>query len=105
VEVHVRGLKSLANDAYGALLTPLMMKKFLPEFRVMISCKMTGKEKEFHSILEALLEETDAGDRQNPPHRARREYSSSTALSTKCCYCNETHEFSACKNVTLVDRS
>ena len=34
----------VAHDAYGALLTPLMMKKLPPELRV---SKMTGEEWEF----------------------------------------------------------
>ena len=59
IEIDVSGLNSLgvAHDAYGALLTPLMMKKLPPKLRVIISHKMTGKEWEFHSILEVALVE------------------------------------------------
>ena len=92
VETHVRGLRSLGvpHSAYGALLTPLLIKKLPQELRVLISRKMTGKEWEFNSIIEALLEEIEARERAgvtsrglNPPIKNKREFPSATTLTLK----------------------
>ena len=81
VETHVRGLRSLGvpHSACGALLTPLLIKKLPQELRVLINRKMTGKEWEFNSIIEALLEEIEARERAgvtsrglNPPIKNKR---------------------------------
>ncbi|XP_011410528.1 PREDICTED: uncharacterized protein LOC100633078 [Amphimedon queenslandica] len=118
VEIHVRGLRSLgiAHSAYGALLTPLLMRKLPQELRVLISRKMSGKEWEFNPILAALLEEIEARERAGIIHkssnaytRTKRESATATTLTTKdsghseCCYCSEKHEPSLCKNVVLIE--
>ena len=114
----MRGLRSLgvSHSAYGALLTPLLIKKLPQELRVLISRKMTGKEWEFNSIIEALLEEIEACEGAgvtsrglNPPIKNKREFLSATTLTTKgnihpeCCYCGENHEPSLYKNVLEVE--
>ena len=45
VETHVQGLRSLgvAPESYGALLSPVIMKKLPQELRVIISCKVTDQ--------------------------------------------------------------
>ena len=82
---------------------------------MLISHKMTGKEWEFNSIIEALLEEIEAHKRAgvtsrglNPPIKNKRGFPSATTLTTKgnihpeSCYCGENHEPSLCKNVLEV---
>ena len=121
VETHVRGLRSLGvpHSAYGAHLTPLLIKKFPQELRVLISCK----EWEFNSIIEALLEEIQARkrvgvtSRDHPRHsRSKSDQSTGATLyaggtgnkkqstgSQYCCYCQAAHTPTTCPKVTQVE--
>ena len=121
VETHVRGLRSLgvAPESYGALLSPVIMKKLPQELRVIISRKVTDQWN-LDPILEALLAEIDARERAGVSqiNRGKREkdiptgttlYTNSQcavnaqSASSCCCYCRENHNPTQCTTITTIE--
>ena len=112
VEAQVRGLKSLGvpAEAYGSLLTSVLLNKLPRELRLVVSRQMSEEEWTLDSLMEVLEREITARERavgtsNQVPRRHNRELPTATALLTsslatpKCSYCRQNHPSSSCRSV------
>ena len=115
VEAQVRGLKSLGvpAEAYGSLLTSVLLNKLPQELRLIVSRQMSEEEWTLDSLMEVLereitVRERAAGTSNQVPRRHDRELPTATALLTsslttpKCSYCRQNHPSASCRSVSDV---
>ena len=110
-ESSIRSLEALGVriDSYGALLTPVFVKKLPAELRLTLARKVPQSEWNMTRILEVCLEELEARERASLPkdkpiHRRFRDHPSAKTFVTNgqagCCYCgDEDHSPIHCKRV------
>ena len=118
IESHVRALKALGvtSDAYGTLLSSVLMNKLPSELRLVVSRHIAGDNWELDPLMELIEQEIEARERadtsaitSSSSRDSRRSIPSTTATfvvgsqRVNCCYCRESHFPSACKSVTDVE--
>ena len=113
-ESHVRSLKSLGIEAaaYGALLAPVLLAKFPPELRLIVSRKVSDSNLDMDVLLATFEEELTARERANPPStrqsQERVHHTASTLFSgsresnadPQCSYCQQSHSSTSCSSMT-----
>ena len=119
-ESHVRSLKSLGVEAvsYGAMLSPVLLSKFLPDIRSIVSRKTSSTGMNMDSLLGIFQEELVARERATGPHqlhtqpRRNQEQGRQAILLTGaqesgsgivCCFCRQPHASKDCVVVTSVN--
>ena len=115
VETHVHGLRSLGvlSDSYGSLLSSVLINKLPQEFRLIVSRRVKDEDWSLQAIMEVIEQEIEATERAMVASVApgkkpgRDQPTAMTLLSSNsealCCYCQQTHPASSCKNVTRVE--
>ena len=116
VESQVRGLRALgvAAESYGSLLSPVILSKLPPEFRLIASREVKDDRWQLDELMRVIDTEVRARERacngsnggsrpirgptRNPP-------TSTTLLSSdspipKCSYCRQQHSSNSCQTVT-----
>ena len=119
VEAQVRGLHSLGvtPESYGSLLTPVLMSKLPCEICLAMSREVSDEDWELEKLLKTLERELCARERATvnvtaPPKKPRPSIPpTATTLLTEdvnakpaCCYCQQSHYSSSCKEVVLPER-
>lgn len=106
IETNVRSLEALGLgvDAYGALLTPIVVKRLPPELRLNLARKVPTDDWRLDNIMRVFLEELEAKERASLPkqprnthsqlpHRPSRDFPTTrTCLGGResgCCYCKQ----------------
>ena len=115
VESHMRCLKALGvnPDAYGTMLSSVLLNKLPPELRLIISRQASGPSLSIDTLMKTVHEELTARERTtiatplSDPRRGQdRSRSTATTLLTGthssicCCYCQGTHPSVDCPKVT-----
>ena len=108
-------MKSLGvpAEAYGSLLTSVLLNKLPRELRLIVSRQMSEEEWTLDSLMEVLEREITARERaagtsNQVPRRHDRELPTATALLTrslttpKCSYCRQNHPSASCRSVSDV---
>ena len=119
-ESHIRGLKSLGNesDTYGAILSPVLLAKLLPDLRLIVSRKVFDSKLDVDALLETFELELTTQERVTPQHlqpfkrnQERRTIPMACALFCSplepsvnpcCSYCHQMHPSSSCTMVVDV---
>ena len=114
IESNIRGLKSLGVDSatYGSLLSPVLLGKLPSDVRLVISRKVPEEDWTLDALLEnvelevvarewAGVSHTQASDRSAPT--AATLFTSSNQGSLQCCYCQQGHSSSSCKQVVSAE--
>ena len=102
-------------ESYGALLTPVFVKKLPTDLRLTVARKVPQSDWNMKKILEVFLEELEARERAALPktkpnnnYKRNRDYPTTRTFMggghSGCCYCKaEDHGPVNCKRVTAVD--
>ena len=120
-ETNIRSLEALGLtvDTYGALLTPIFVKKLPSELRLSFTRKLSSADWNISNIMKLLSEELDARERAslNKPkqhfnsykhHKPSRDLPTTRTFmgggETGCCYCKqEDHVPSQCRNISDIE--
>ena len=117
VESNVHNLVSVGvkSEAYGALLSSVLMSKLPAELKLIVS-RQIGEEKEWNlvSVMKVIESEIRARERSSSMegrdgHRPTKEHSTAAALLTggstppSCCFCKQEHPSRDCTNVVDVE--
>jgi len=113
VESHMRSLKALGvnPDAYGTMLSSVLLNKLPPELRLIVSRRASGSSLSIDTLMKTVHEELAARERTttatplNDPRRGQdKSRSTATTLFSGthscCCYCQGTHPSLDCPKVT-----
>ena len=115
VESHVRELKSLGipPEAYGSLLSSVLMNKLPSEFRLIISRDVKDDKWDLNALMTVMECEIDARERAATgpsvlPKRQSRDPLIAAVLLTResgptCSYCSQSHSSNTCRTVTNVE--
>lgn len=119
VEANIRGLEALRvkPESYGALLTPVLVKKLPAELRLNLARKIPSAEWSVVKIMKLFKEELEARERAIPVDSRSRSkpipgqkgtqsgtYTSTSSNPISCCYCGqEGHSSTNCKKFVSVD--
>ena len=121
-ESHIRSLNSLGvtSNAYGSLLSPVLLSKLPSEIRLIISRQTSEEEWNLDDLLKTMRQEIEAREQANAgattstrlaekptestPHTAAALVSKVTSSAPTCCFCQQGHASSTCRVVTAVNQ-